>query len=352
MELVQAHQLLAQPDIPVELGKIFVHRLDQVVVHRHRDVGAVQGGLQGAAVLPGVGTELQLLVLGVEQRRLGVAKPAQGIVHALIGAAAKLTVIALLQGDEACMVYGVADTLPIQSIREGHIRIEQRRVGVLGSLGHLCGGRQELFLLGGQCVGLSAAQIRKIAAVALQPGADGIKALQGIVLNGHDLRGVKAGGGAYLHHPVHKPAGHGLALRVPGVLVRLAHTVVSKVGGLDLQFFQLIQVAAQILPAEAQLSLEGCQGFGILMEGFQLPLPILCPGVKVFQRPAILLGDLLPTAKLFHMHSSVCNVCLYCTTFPVKSNTPCILPESVVKYASARRKHFPGASLRIRKVSP
>ena len=121
----QAHQLLAQPDIPVELGKIFVHRLDQVVVHRHRDVGAVQGGLQGAAVLPGVGAELQLLVLGVEECRLGVAEPAQGVVHALIGAAAKLTVIALLQRDEACMVHGVADALPIQSIREGHIRIEQ-----------------------------------------------------------------------------------------------------------------------------------------------------------------------------------------------------------------------------------
>ena len=86
MQFFNAQQLLAQADIAVHTGKLLVNRFDQVVVNRHRHIGAVQRGFQRGAVFSGIGEEFQLLILAVQNGRRRIFEGSKAVIEVIVGA--------------------------------------------------------------------------------------------------------------------------------------------------------------------------------------------------------------------------------------------------------------------------
>ena len=92
------------------------YSLDEVQVHRGRHIGAVQSSFKSRTVLTGLGIELQLLVLCIQQSSSGILKLAKGIVQIFRGIAAQNAVRALFTSNESTLAHGMGLTFGIQRI--------------------------------------------------------------------------------------------------------------------------------------------------------------------------------------------------------------------------------------------
>ena len=267
MQFVHPQQLLAQADIAVHGGHFFMDGFDQIFIDGNRNIAAVQRCFQSGSVLSGIGEEFQLLILGVQGRRGGVAEIAEAVVEVFVGALAQDPVLAFLHHHKGTLGQRVGLTLGVHRVLEFQVGIRQGTVNGVRGLGHFSGGCQQFFFRCRQCVGLSAAQVRQITAVALQLGALGIKAFQRLIGNRHDLRSVKAARGAQFHHGAHEFTLHGLAVGVPGVLVGAAHAVIAQPVRLHVHFFRLFQIPAEGFPVLAQFPHKAFQLLTVLSQG-------------------------------------------------------------------------------------
>ena len=180
---------------------------------------------------------------------------------------------------------------PIHGIGKGDIRIGEGAIDGIRSLGHLSCRSQQTLFLGRQGVGLPAAQIRQIPAVALQFRAGGIEALQGLLIDCHNLRSGKAGSCGQCHHSRHIFAGHCLGVGVPGIFIRATEAIVAKPICLYIHLLNLLQVLIQRLGTFCQTAFVGCHCGTGLLQGSQLLLPCLIGHKQVFNRPLVLSGN-------------------------------------------------------------
>ena len=193
--------------------------------------------------------------------------------------------------------------LGIHRIGEGHIRIGKGTENRIRGLGHLSGSSQQLFLGGRQGMGLPAAQVSQVPAVALQLRAIPVKALQRFIGNRHNLRRVEAARSAQGHGGADELTGHGLVHRIAGVLVPPAHTVIAQPVGPDVGHLRLIQIVIQTFPAFPQPSGKGAEFFPLPFQGGEIFLPGFVRGVQVLNGPLVLRGDLAALGNflgLFH----------------------------------------------------
>ena len=299
MQLVHAQQLLAQTDIAVHFVHVLVDCLDEVLVHGGRDVGRVQRRFKGRVVLPRLGEEFQLLVLGIEKGGSGGLERSQRTVKIFIGALTQHSVAALLQADEGSLGQGMLISLGVHGVGEFQVCIGEGAVNGVGCLRHFARRRQQLFLRGGKGMRLAAAQVGQIAAVTLQLGTVGIELRQLLVGNRHDLRGIKAARRVQCYCNAHKFSGHGLIGGVPGILVRPAHTVAAQQISLGIDLLKDFHVSIQRLAALTQTSREGSQRLLALRQRRQFRFPCFVGGVQVFNRPLVLRRNLIAAGNFF-----------------------------------------------------
>ena len=91
-------------------------------------------------------------------------------------------------------------------------------------------------------MGYFTTQIGQIAAVTLQLRIITIESIQGFFGNRHDLRRVKAAGGAQLHHHTHKLPLQRLGMGISGILIRFAHTVIAQSVSLDIELLGSVKI--------------------------------------------------------------------------------------------------------------
>ena len=299
MQLLHAQQLLAQTDIAVHFVHVLVNRLNEILVDGGGDVGGVQRRFKGRVVLPRLGEEFQLLVLGVENGGGGGLEVAKNAVEILVGAPAQYPVAAFLQADEGSLGQGMLVPVGVHGVGELHVRVGEGAVNGVGRLGHFSRRRQKLFLRGGEGMRLAAAQVCQEAAVALQFGAIRVKLRQLFVGNCHDLRSIKAARRPQRHHGAHKFTGHPLVGGVPGVLIRPAHTVIAQQLRLGVDPLHVFQVGIQRFAALTQASGKGCQSLPAFLQGCPIRFPGIVGGVQVFDRPFVLRRNLVAAWDFF-----------------------------------------------------
>ena len=293
MQLVHAQQLFAQAHIAVHFVHILVNRLDQIVINGFRNVGAVHGRFPGGSVLPGIGKELLLLVLGIQQAGGRIAHTAQGVIHVFIGALAQHPVAAFFQRHEGALAQGVGLVLGLQGVGELQIRIGQGTVNAVRGVGHFPGGGQQPLLSGRKGMGLSAAQVRQVSAVALQLGASGVEAFQNLLGDVHDLRSRKTEGRTDVGGRADELAAHGLIGGVAGIFIGLAHGVVPQQLQLAVQLLQKGEELKQGLSAFGKGSRKGGDLRQSGQHGGEPGFPSFIGSIQVLQGPLVLLGDLL-----------------------------------------------------------
>ena len=283
----------------MHLVHVLVNRLNEVLVNRSGDIGGVQRRFEGRVVLPCLGEELQLLVLGVEDGGSGGLEAGQSAVKIFVGALTQHPVAALLQADEGSLGQRMLVSLGVHGVGEFQVCIGKGAVDGIGRLRHFARRCQQLFLCGGKGVRLAAAQVGQVAAVTLQLGAIRVELRQLLVGNRHDLRGIKAARRTQRHHNAHKLSGHCLVGGVPGILVRPAHAVVAQQLSLGVNLLHGFQISAQRFAALTQTSREGSQGLLALRQGCQFRFPGFVGGVQIFNRPLVLRRNLVAAGNFF-----------------------------------------------------
>ena len=154
---------------------------------------------------------------------------------------------AFLQRNEGTLGQRIFLALGIHRIGEGQIRIGKRAENIVRRISHLPCCSQELFLRSGQGMGLPAAQIRQIPAVAFQCRILPVKLVHVFFGNGHDLRCIKAGSCSQRHKYTHKFALHSLIGSVAGIFVGLPHAVIAQPVGFDIQILTALQIGIELL---------------------------------------------------------------------------------------------------------
>ena len=324
VQLLHTQQLFAKPDIAVHTGKLFMNRFNEVIIDGHRHIGAVQRRFQRGIVFSGIGVEFQLLILPIQNGSRRVLKCGKAIVKIFIGAFPQRPVRAFFQLNEGTLGQWMGIAFGIHRVPEGQVRVRQSGVHRVRGLRHFPRGCQQLFLGGRQSMGLSPAQIGQIAAVTLQLRALGVELVQGFLGKRHDFRRVKAAGGAQLHHGAHKPALHSLGSGISGVLIRLAHTVVSQALCLNAEFLRRVQILIQCLRAGSKPASERSQIRPVLRQRFQFSFPVRFRRIQIPQRPLILLGNFLPGGDFLHCFHSCPSIIFFCRIIPhpQKNATP------------------------------
>ena len=196
MQLVYPQQFLAQADVPVHFVQILVDGLNEVQVHGGRHIGIVQGTFKGSVIAPGFGKKFQLLVLGVQDGGGSISESRKAVVEVFISAPAQAAVRTFFQADKGALAQRVLVPVGIHRVGEFHVRVGKGTVDGVRGLGHLPCRGQQFFLSGGKGMGLAAAEVGQVPAVAFQFGAGPVEAVHGLIGNRHDLRGIEAGGGA------------------------------------------------------------------------------------------------------------------------------------------------------------
>ena len=299
MQLVHAEELLAQVDIAVHLVQILVNGLDEVRVDARRNVCDIERSLHGRAVLTGLREELQLFDLRGQHGGDGVAEAAVGVIEILKGALAQRAVAGLHVGDIGAVGQRMLVALAIRAVRELHIGIRQETIDIVRSLGHLACGGQQLLLGRAEHMGTAAADIQKIAAIALQLGAGSEEALKRLVRDGHELRRGKAARCVQLDGAAHEAAGHRLILGNAHILIRAAHGVVREVARKDLDLLLHLRIGKQHLCGFAQMTRESGDLGNIAPRLFEVSFPELIGRVNIFDRPFVLLCKLGTFRDLF-----------------------------------------------------
>ena len=291
MQLVHAQQLLAQGNVAVHLVQVVVNGLDEVHVHRHGDLGGVQGGLNGAVVMAGVGKEAQLLELAVQCGGDGVLILAQLLVIGLEGPAAQLPVGAGQQGNEGGVRQGMDAALAVGDVGEDLVGVAENAGDVLRSVGHFTGGGQQTLLGRGENVVLAAADLVQATAIGLQLRLLRIEPIQGFLGNGHDLGGGKGGGAGDGHIHVHGLAPDVLIKAVSGVLVALAAGIAHEHAQPQLDLVLQPEPGQQVPGAAGQGALKGGDFGGERLHGLVFRHPGLVAGEHVLQVPGHLLRN-------------------------------------------------------------
>ena len=302
VQFIQTHQPFPHGHVTVEGGQILMDSLDEVVVDGSGHIGAVQSSIQGAGVLSGVSIELQLLALAIEHGGGSVAEAVDGGEHLLISILTQGPVGILQQIDQAALGQGVGLALAVHGIREGQVGVAECAESGLGRAGHLGGGGQQALLGSREGVLLHPAHIGQVTAVTLQAGALGVEFIQSLVGDGHDFRGLKAGGGTQRSQEGAETALHGAGGGITGVLVGFASTVGSQQLGLAIDRFHLLEIFQQSLGILTQSALVRCQLLGIAGQGVQLTAPGLIVGKQILNGPGLLNGDLGTGSVLFDFH--------------------------------------------------
>ena len=292
MQLVHAQQLLAQGHVAVHLVQVVVNGLDEVHVHRHGDLGGVQGGLDGAVIVAGVGKEAQLLELAVQGGGDGVLVLAQLLVIGLEGPAAQLPVGAGQQGDEGGVRQGMDVALAVGDIGEDLVGVAENAGDVLGGVGHFTGGGQQTLLGRGENVVLAAADLVQAAAIRLQLRLLGVEPVQRLIGNGHDLRRCEGGGAGDGHIYVHGLAADILIEAVAGILVALAAGVAHEHAEPQLDLVLQPEPGQQILGTAGQSALKGGNFGGEFLHGLVFRHPRLIAFKHILQVPGHLLRNL------------------------------------------------------------
>ena len=188
---------------------------------------------------------------------------------------------------------------PVHCVGEGEVGVGELGEDVIGGLGQLSGGGQQLLLRLGQGVGAAALDVVEVAAVEGELGELGIKFLQTLLGQSQQLRHLKGGGTHQLHILGGDLAHHGLVGSYPGVLVAfplgIVHELAEHLSGLLLQGDKVVE-GLGALAQTAGIALQ------LLGEGFQsleLLLPGLVGGVEVGGVPGILLRDGIPLGDGF-----------------------------------------------------
>ena len=219
VQLIQPHGLLPQIHVAVHLVHVLVDGLDEVVVHALRHLHGVEGALEGAVILPGAGEEDVPADGGVEHGGQGVAAALVDAVEGLEGVLPQGAVGALHKGDVGAVGQGVLLPLAVGHGGELHVRVVIGVVDIAGAAAHLAGGSQQVLLGGGEDVVLLQPGLVQIPAVLFQLGHFLVKAVQGLVGDGHQLGAGEGRGAVQLHDEAEAPALHGLVGGVGGVLV-------------------------------------------------------------------------------------------------------------------------------------
>ena len=94
--------------------QVLVDGIDQVQIHLGRDIIAVQRRFEGVGIMPGLGKEFQLLVLGIQQTRSGILKAAEAIVKTLVGILSQNTVCTFLSSRKSTLGRDLRSTFPFE----------------------------------------------------------------------------------------------------------------------------------------------------------------------------------------------------------------------------------------------
>ena len=294
VELVHAQALLPQGHVAVHLVQVVVDGGDEIMVNLGRHLGGVQGGRQGALIAPGVGEELQGLELGVQGGGEGVLALVHPAVVGLEGGLAQGPVAAHQHGDVGGVRQGALPALAVHHGGEGQVGIPEGGADPVGGIRHLPGGGQQLLALGGEDVGLPAADLIEGALVAQQLRLRGVEEVEGVVVDGHDLRRCEGAGAEDGHIGAHGLAPEVLIGAVAGVLIALAAGIGVEAAQPLLDLVLEPEPEQQVLRAPAKLALEGG---GPLRQGLQVLIlfePGFVRGVEVPQVPGLGLRHLAP----------------------------------------------------------
>ena len=299
VELLHPQQLFPQTHIAVHLVQVGPNGGNKVVVHLFGHVGAVQGGGQGAGVAARLGEELELLDLGGQSGGQGVFHAPVDGVQVFKGRFPQGSVGAGHQQGIRAIGEGMGLSLTVHRIGESEVGVGELGEDVVGGLGQLPGGGQQLLLRLRQGVGAAALDVVKIAAVEGELGQLGIKRLQPLLGQREQLWHLKGGGPYQLHILGGDLSHHGLIGGHPGVLVAfplgVVHELAEHLPGLLLQGDKVVEG----LGALTQTARVALQRLGEGFQGLELLLPGLITGVEVGGVPGILLRDGIPLGIRF-----------------------------------------------------
>ena len=292
MQLVHTQHLLAQGHIAVHLVQIGVNRLDQVQIHLLGHLGNVQGCGQGVGIIPRGGKEAALLELRVQRGGDGVFKLAQAVIVAVKGVLAEHPVAALQQRDEGAAGELVLFAVLILHIGEFQIRVAENAADIVRALGHLPRCGQKRLLCRAEDVLRPAADTVQAAAVGLQLRLSHKEKVQGILWDGHDLRGGKGRRAGDGHQGTHGLAPQILIGAVALILVVFAACVAIQGRETQLNLVVQLEKGQQCLGALAQLPLKSGETGGHLLQRLVFGKPCLVAFKHVLQVPGKFLGNL------------------------------------------------------------
>ena len=220
MQLLHPQQLLAQAGVPVQLGQILPHCVDQAVIDALRHLRPIQGSGQGGGIVPCLGEEPQLFGLGGQGGGQGVLVALVDPVQGLERGFAQGAIGAVHHGDIGTVGHMVRRPLGVNGVRKGQVSVIEHGEDIVGIVRQLPSHGQQPFLRRREDVGTAAADLIQVTAIALQRRNILIKLFQLLVRDGQDLIGLKGGGGVELGHEVGQLGAHLLGLGGTGVLVR------------------------------------------------------------------------------------------------------------------------------------
>ena len=165
MQLVDAHQSLAQTGVAVQLVKVPVNGLDQVGIDADRHLGIVERSLLRRFIAARLGEELELLDLRREHPGKAVFIVVIDAVVAVKCVLAERAVIRFQAGDVGALRDLVRLALAVERVGEFHIGIGEQGEHAVRRVCHLPCRGQQLFLRLGEDVRTLAADFIEMAAI-------------------------------------------------------------------------------------------------------------------------------------------------------------------------------------------
>ena len=275
MQLIVAHDLLAQGNIAIHLVEVAMHRVDEVGVHRRRHLGHVERGLERGVITARVGKELELLELRVERGGVGVAELARALVVCLEGVLAQRAVGAHHQRHERAVGQLVRLALAVGHVGIADVRVVEHAERAAGALADLAGSGKQLLALGREDVRLAAAQLIDVAAIGLKLRLFGVETRKRLIGDVHDLTCLKRACARKRDRRGKCLAAHPLIEGVAHVLIAAAACILHKLGHAHVELIAEREPCKQRLRALAELAGVGGHALGVGLERFELFVPLI-----------------------------------------------------------------------------
>ena len=298
MQLIDAHHLLPELQIPVKRGQVLVHAVDEPHVDGGRDVRAVQGLRERRIVLARLGVERHLLHFRVHRRAERPAEPAKRAEERRHHLLAIRAVRQRAQIVERGLVELHRSAVAQRDGRIREVRVREDVEGPRWPLSQRAGVGEELLFVVGERVRLAAQDVFEVDAVHLQPRLSGeepldrrLPCLQNLRL---DVGGLRAERRSQLRHLLP----HALALAVARVLVGFHARVDVEPGQFLVEGEQAVQTIGQRARRRRQPSLESSQRGQLGGEGLLGPPPRRVRRVDVREIPFERVRDLRSIALL------------------------------------------------------